>query len=319
MTNRHHVFIINPAAGGRDRTTDLASEIAAVARAADISYDILITEYPRHACLLVREAAQAHPGDVLRYYACGGDGTLNEVAASAVRVPGASFTHYPTGSGNDFIKIFGPENVARFRDLSALIDGEILELDYIESECGNAVNILSVGVDARIARDMQKYKRIPGLKGTGSYLASTVENLVRGLHAPYKVEIDGQMLDGRYTLIAAANGRCYGSSFVPVPDADPQDGLLDILLVRDISRLKAASVLGHYKKGFYRDLPHVITHHKAREMTVLSVGEKPMTINLDGEIEQTLRIKLRVARYKMHFAVPRGVKVAPPEIRYGEV
>jgi len=319
MSKRHHVFIINPAAGGRDRTIDLASEIAAVAKAADISYDILITEYPRHACLLVREAAGAHPEDILRFYACGGDGTLNEVAASAVRIPGSSFTHYPTGSGNDFIKIFGADNVPRFRDLSALIDGEVVELDYIESECGNAVNILSVGVDARVARDMQKYKRVPGLKGQGSYFASTVENLIRGLHAPYKVEIDGQMMDGRYTLIAAANGRCYGGGFTPVPDADPQDGLLDILLVRDISRLKAASILSMYKQGRYRELPHCMAHHKAREVTILSVGEKPMTINLDGEIEQTLRIKLRVARDKMHFAVPRGVKVAPPVVRFGGV
>lgn len=309
MSVMRHIFIINPAAGKSDRSAQLSGIITETAGRLGALYEIHITEYPRHACLIVQQAAQKYAGERLRFYACGGDGTLNEVATTAVKVPGSSFTHFPVGSGNDFIKIFGEENIPRFANLEELMGGRELELDYIESDCGVAINILTSGADARVARDMQKYKRIPGLRGHGAYIAATVENVIKGLHHPYRIEVDGKNMDGRYTLILCANGRCYGGGFYAAPGADPGDGLMDVILVKAVSRLTAAKVIGDYKAGLYKKWPQYIVHLRAKEVNIFTVEDKPMVINLDGETDMSARITARIAKNKMRFAVPAGVEL----------
>ncbi len=311
-----HIFIVNPAAGKTNRSEEAARDIKAAAAKHGVNYEIHVTEYQRQACYIVQQASQRYAGKRLRFYACGGDGTLNEVANTAIRVPDSAFTHYPLGSGNDFIKIFGAEAMRRFFSLEELIMGDETMLDYIESDCGIALNILSAGLDARVAKEMQKYKRLPMLQGHASYTASVIENVIRGMHDPYHVEIDGIDYDGQYTMILVANGRCYGGGYYAVPDADPTDGILDILLVKALGRLTAAKIINQYKDGKYREMPEYIRHVQGRSMTLLSRGARPMTINLDGEIENTTRLSLRVADTKMRVAVPRGVRVAEPDVDF---
>ncbi len=313
MDERKHVFIINPAAGKHDGTNSAAAGISAAARRLGADYEILTTEYPRHAIELVREKAAEYEGRAVRFYACGGDGTLNEVAAGAAGLENVSVTAYPIGSGNDFIRLFGADKSA-FLDLERLMRGKELDLDYIQSDCGFCLNVFSIGVDARIADGMQKYKRIPALQGTAAYNISTVENLIRGLHEPYGVEVDGQCLDGEYTLVLAGNGRYYGGGANPVPEADPTDGLLDVLLVKAVDLLTAAKVIGAYKAGRHRTLPRYIQHLRAKEMTVYHQKGKEMVINLDGEIAHASRTTLRVSGQKLRFAVPEGLTLLPPRI-----
>lgn len=308
MEQSKHIFIVNPAAGSRDRTTEIAGAIRAATRRAPVDYEILITEAPHHAAELVKRASEQYPGRELRFYACGGDGTLKEVAEGCLRRPNTAFTHYPAGTGNDFIKIFGAES-ERFRDLEQLMQGEIIDLDAIESDCGLALNVLSAGVDARVARSMKKYKRLPLMGSQGPYLVATAEEVVKGLVRPYGVSVDGVSYDGRYTLILVLNGHCYGGGFTPVPESDPQDGLLNVLLVHAVSRMTAAKVISAYKTGFYRDYPQYITALSARELTIFSPDpSKPMDINLDGEIVRSLHISMRAAERQMRVIVPRGVR-----------
>lgn len=311
MDEAKHIFIVNPAAGSRDRTTEIAGAIRAATVRNPIDYEIQITDAPRHAISLVQRAADAYPDRALRFYACGGDGTLKEVAEGCMQVPNAAFTHYPAGTGNDYIKIFG-NGADRFRDLAQLIHGEIIEVDGIESDCGLALNVLSVGVDARVANSMQKYKRFPLLGSQGPYMVAALEEVVKGLAQPYCVTVDGQNYDGRYTLIIAVNGYCYGGGFVPVPEADIQDGILDVLLIRAVSRVTAAKVIGAYKAGFYRDYPQYITHMRAKELTIYSPGGNAMEVNMDGEIVRSAHVGMRVAEKKMRVIVPAGLR---PEVR----
>lgn len=316
MEDTKHIFIVNPAAGARDRTTEIAGAIRAATVRTPIDYEILLTEAPRHAIQLVEKKTAEQPQRPLRFYACGGDGTLKEVAEGCLRAPNAAFTHYPAGTGNDFIKVFGAA-AERFRDLGELIRGEVIELDGIESDCGLALNVLSVGVDARVADSMQKYKRLPLMRGQGPYLLATLEEVAKGLARPYSITVDGENYDGRYTLVVVLNGHCYGGGFTPVPESDVQDGLLDVLLVNAVSRLTAAKVIGAYKTGFYRDYPQYITALRARELTVFSPNEAPMEINLDGEIVRSGHISMRVAEKQMRVIVPAGVRpvAGTPRIR----
>lgn len=314
MREAKHIFIINPAAGKADRSALVAEEVARQAGLLGIDYEIHLTQHPGHASRLVSEAGAASGSRPLRFYACGGDGTLNEVARSAVGFKNAYVANYPIGSGNDFNKIFGVENLGRFTRLSDLIQGDPIRLDYIDTDCGVAVNILSVGIDAEIAGAMSKYKRVPGLAGHGSYIAATLERVLRGIRQEYRVEVDGQAFDGLFTLILAANGRYYGGGFHAVPDADPADGRMDVLLVEGISRLKIARIIGGYKQGRYRDFPDVIRAMRAKELKIGTKGNKLLTVNLDGEITRVKEITVRMVAGGLGYMVPSGLRVEKPAL-----
>jgi YegS/Rv2252/BmrU family lipid kinase len=304
VENVRHVFIINPAAGKSDRSEELSQTITALAEKHGLEHEILITERPHHAGELASAQCAEHSDRRVRLYACGGDGTLNEVVSGAVKHANAEVTSYPSGSGNDFLKLFGAGEAA-FADMERLITGAAREIDFIESEYGAAVNILSVGLDARVAGGMRRYKRLPLVNGHAAYMMSAVEHIIRGMHRPYNVEIDGADHSGKYCMIVAANGQYYGGGFNPVPDADICDGLIDVLLVKAMSRLSAAKVLNVYKYGGYKELPQHIEYMRARELTVCS--ESSMVINLDGEILRAGRISMRIAEKKLRFIVPRGI------------
>ena len=198
-----HLFIINPAAGSRNRTKEYSVAIHEICTAKDLDYRIEVSRAAGECTRLAREAAQS--GEEVHIYACGGDGTLNEVAAGAAGFPNAAVTVFSGGSGNDFVKLF--DDPKAFFDLERLMDAEETEFDLIDCNGDLALNICSVGLDARIGADVTSYKRIPLLHGFRAYVASTVVNVIRGIAEHYVVEIDGEVIDAELTFVCICNGR----------------------------------------------------------------------------------------------------------------
>ena len=118
-----HIFIVNPAAGKSDRTAEYREMIDAAFAPRGLSYELLVSNAPGECRTLARQAAQS--GEEVRLYACGGDGTLNEVVNGVVGYGNAAVTHFPGGSGNDTIKIF--DDPAAFTSIERLLD-EVLAL-----------------------------------------------------------------------------------------------------------------------------------------------------------------------------------------------
>ena len=102
---------------------------------------------------------------------------------------------------------------------------------------------------------MSKYKRLPLVSGSGAYILSTGVHLLKGIAKHYVVDIDGEIIDGRQTMICVANGRWYGGGFNPVPDAQPDDGYLHVLVIKAVGLGTVAKVFGKFKKGQYKELP----------------------------------------------------------------
>ena len=296
-----HLFIINPAAGSRDQTKEYTKKIKTACENKALSYRIEISQAPGDCFRIAREAAET--GEEVRLYACGGDGTLNEVAAGAAGYENASVTAFPGGSGNDFVKLF--DEPAAFADLERLLDPEEVTFDLIRCNEDISLNICSVGLDARIGTDVSRYKRLPLLSGFRAYAVSTLMNVIKGIAEHYVIEIDGEVIDGKQTMVCACNGRFYGGGFNPVPDADPTDGLLDVLVVKKVSRLQVAKVVGKYKKGGYKDLPQIIEHYKTKQVKILCDKETP--INLDGELRKAKEVSISIAEEKLRFFYPKGL------------
>ncbi len=299
-----HIFIINPVAGSRDRTKEYREQIEKSCDSRGLSYEIHISQCAGDCTRIAKEAAQT--GEEVRLYACGGDGTLNEVVNGAARYPNASVTVYSGGSGNDFVKLF--DEPKAFFDLERLLDAKEMEMDLIRCNEDYALNICSVGLDARIGTDVSNYKRLPLLSGFRAYAVSTVVNVIRGIAERYRVEINGETFDGEKTLICACNGRFYGGGFLPVPEADPTDGMLDILMVEKVSRLKVAQVIGKYKNGQYRKLPKYIRHFRTESLKIICDADTP--INVDGELRIAKEVAFSVAPTKLRFFYPKELTIA---------
>ncbi len=296
-----HLFIINPAAGSRDRSGEYRQKIeAAFANRCD-DYRIEISQGPGDCTRLAREAAES--GEKYRIYACGGDGTLNEVVQGAAGYDNAAITVYSGGSGNDFVKLF--DDPKAFFDIERLLDAETATFDLIKCNDDYSLNICSVGLDARIGTDVQSYKRLPLLHGFRAYVASTVVNVFKRIAEHYVVHINGEVIDGEKTFVCCCNGRYYGGGFNPVPEADPTDGLMDVLLVDKVSLFQVPGIIGKYKNGRYKELPKLVRHVLTDRVQI--VCDKPSPISLDGELRFSQVINMEIAKEKINFFYPKGL------------
>ena len=307
-----HLFIINPAAGSRNRTQEYSDVIHKICRARELDYEIRVSTAPGECTRIAREAAET--GEELRIYACGGDGTLNEVVAGAAGHDNAAVTVFSGGSGNDFVKIF--DDPKAFFDLHRLMDADEATFDLIRCNDDLSLNICSVGLDARIGTDVSNYKRLPLLHGFRAYAASTVVNVVKGIADHYVVEINGERVDGEMTFICVCNGRYYGGGFNPIPEADPADGMLDVLLVDKVSRAQVPFIIGKYKDGRYKELSSIARYIKTDHIKIIC--DKPNPISLDGEVRMAKTVEMSVAKEKIRFFYPKGLRwqnKAPAEMK----
>ena len=123
-----HLFIVNPTAGGSDKTAEVRARVEDAFRARQEPYELYVTCAPMDAARKIR--GEAESGEPLRVYACGGDGTLNEVVCGAAGASNVAVTHWPCGSGNDFIKNFSEPPA--FLEPERLLDAEEALLDLIQ-------------------------------------------------------------------------------------------------------------------------------------------------------------------------------------------
>lgn len=301
-----HLFVMNPHAGKFDRSQEMLEKIRHMMAGRREEWSAVRTQGPGHAVALVEEAARQ--GDELRVYACGGDGTLNEVVNGAAGRDHVAVTHCPMGSGNDFLRMFGPD-APRFYDLKELLDAPQAPMDLIDCNGHLALNVCSVGFDARIGLGAGDFKGLPLVSGTMAYQLSAVRAILQGIHRPYRVSIDGEELPGsEFTLMCACNGRYYGGGFNPSRTAMPDDGLLDFVVIPAVSRLTVVSLIGKYAKGGAGDIEGVVVR-RGREMHV--VCDRVSRINLDGEEVLDSELSVTVSAKKVNFFYPAGTHWDP--------
>ena len=266
-------------------------------------FEIYVTKAPMDATAKIRE--EAEKWDALRVYACGGDGTLNECVCGAAEKPNVAVTHFPCGTGNDFIKAFGDEK-QRFFDLQELLEGEVRPIDVIRVNDRYSVNICSVGIDARIGCQVHKYSGLPLIGGAVGYIVSTAAEVIKGVASPIRVTANGITYDGDKTLICVCNGRYYGGFFNPMPDARVDDGVLDCLVVSAVSRLTFAKLVGDYAKGKYAKYPQYIKHLRTDKMEI--DAEEVLVVNLDGEAICGTHVEMSVVSGGLDFIFPKNMQ-----------
>ena len=299
-----HIFIINPTAGKRNCTAELMEMAKKLEQDHSIDVDCILTKSAGHAWETCQAIAET--GEEVRFYACGGDGTVNEVANGIAGFHNAAMTCIPVGTGNDFLKNFG-SMAALFSEAENLWDGPQFPLDAIDCNGRLALTIACSGFDAQVAEDVHTFGKSPLLGSKGSYIASIAVNyFARSLGHTWNVTVDGKAMPGRYAVAAVCNGRYYGGGFNPVREARMDDGVLETLLVKEISKVQFLQFVGLYGKGEYYKLPDYVRCYHAKEIVIESADGRDIVTCLDGETTHTRRIVLRLSEKKINFFGPAG-------------
>ena len=298
-----HLFIVNPTAGGKDRTEEVRAKVEDVFGNLDANYEIYVTKCAMDAPGKIRQDAAMN--DCLRVYACGGDGTFNECVSGAIGLENVAVCPFPTGTGNDFCRMFGDEKDL-YRDLGALMRGSEHYIDLIRCNNRYCTNICSVGIDARIGVDVHKYSSLPIIGGAAGYVVSTVVNVLKRINTKMHVVADGYDLDAKHALVCACNGRFYGGGFNPSLNARPDDGVMDVYIIKAVNLFTLARLIGQYAAGKADDLPKYITHIRPERIDIFFEGEE--AVQLDGERLTANHVCFRMEPHAVKLIVPEGMK-----------
>lgn len=311
-----HVFIINPAAGKKDCTARIMEMAKGLAARHGLDVECVLTKRAGHARETARALAES--GREVRIYACGGDGTVNEAANGIAGFDSAAMTCVPIGTGNDFLKNFG-DAAPLFSDAENLWDGPVFPLDAID--CGGrlAMTVACSGLDAQVAQDVHSYKKTPLLGGKGSYIASLAVNFFsrKNYSHHWTVTLDGEKVMGEFMLVSVCNGRYYGGGFMPSAEARMDDGVMNTVVVRKVSRTAFLRMVGPYARGEAWRFPEIVRRSTAKEAVIES--EKPDIVTcLDGECIRGDRVALRLSEKTVNVFGPKGCDpnatcILPPE------
>ena len=298
-----HIFIINPTAGKSDSRQKIYDMADSLRQKHGLDVQCILTKKQGHATELARKLCES--GEELRFYACGGDGTVNEVANGIIGYDNAAMTVIPVGTGNDFLKNFG-DDMEKFRDAENLWDGPQFPMDAIDVNGRVALTIACSGIDARVARDVHKYSESPLLDGKGSYIYSLAVNfLFKGIGTHWTITLDDVTTEGDWSLVSVCNGRYYGGGFMPVAEARMDDGVLNTLVVREVNRRTFLKFVGPYSRGEYAKFPEYA--HCSCPKVVHIHSEKPDIVTcLDGESVVNRDVTIKLSDKKLNFFGPAG-------------
>lgn len=293
-----HVFVINPTAGKRDITKKLKEEIFSLLSEDDC--DIHITRSTLDARNYVKEYCLNHENEKIRFYSCGGDGTLNEVINGAYGFNNVSVACYPSGSGNDFVKYFAKKD--KFLNIKNLINGDEIVVDLLKLNDRYVINVFNLGFDADVAERMIKYKRLPFITGKGAYILGIIVSFFNKLTTEMEVRVDDSLVyEGSGVLAAVSNAICYGGGFYCSPKALVDDGLLDFIAVKKISRIKFLKFIKFYKQGTHLEeekLKDYIVYKRGHKVSIKT--KKPANYAIDGEMGKANSLNIEI--------VPKAIK-----------
>lgn len=296
-----YLFIINPTAGKGDKQQGIIDSVNRYFKDKNEDYEIYTTSAAGDAKSKAASAAQS--GEELTVFACGGEGTVFEVLNGIVGFDNVKLGVIPCGSANDFLKFF--ESSEPFSDIAEQIGGTAVLTDIIKANEYYCINGCSVGMDAVVARDMIIFKDWRGVSGSMAYKLAVIKTFFGKIGVNINLSVDGSAAENENCLFAViANAPYYGGGYKSAPDANPFDGVLNFTKVKTISKLNVPKFLSLYEKGLHSSLDYAeLRNCNSMEFT----SEKPVPVNLDGEIIESNHMKFSIIKGGVNFVLPRSV------------
>jgi diacylglycerol kinase family enzyme len=295
------LLIYNPVSGS-DKKRIPVEFIKANLDLCGIKYDTLISEYKGHITSYLN--APLHKYNTI--ICSGGDGSLNEVLNSGALEYGSALILLPQGTGNDLYRslnlLVGTPNRNKLDFNSygkqALIDTWLVEGTYSDgtSFSRRFCNAVGTGLDSLTA------KYVTGLKKRNnfSYITSLLKAIFQYKVDKAKVHINGETIEKKFIVISIHNGKCSGGGFYFAPDAELNDGKLDICFINELSKLR---VICNFTKVLSNRIKEFKEVELFRTEKVCIELEGPYYLHIDGEIEEKKVSEIRVSIYKERLKV----------------
>jgi YegS/Rv2252/BmrU family lipid kinase len=288
---RRHLLLVNPSAGhGRARKT--LPRVEEALRARGLAYRVVLTESAEHGCDEARAAASGGEAVVVM----SGDGLVGQVGGvlAGGEVP---LGVIPGGRGNDFARVVGiPTEVSAAVDV--LAGGTTRAIDVGEVNGRRFLCIASCGFDSECNRIANQVRIV---RGNLVYLYSVPRALAAWKPARFTLVLDGERREFTGYSVGAANSKAFGGGMFLAPDAELDDGLLDVVYVTQVGKLR-----------YLRGLPKVFSgrHVENEEVTVVRAAEveisadRPFEVYADGDHIADLPATVRVLPRALNVIVP---------------
>lgn len=301
----NYIFIVN---GREDKSSireEVERQLESLSEKPD--YQIYATRSSGDAASFVRSWCEEHPDDGACFVACGGDGTLCEVASgymsasqSGISVAGKSVAVLALGTGNDFVKYYPGRD---FTSVKALLEAEAHQIDIIKVNDHYSINVTNFGFDSVVGSTANKL----AAKGwKNPYRFGIVTAILKGRFNRISVEADGEKLGGRKMLLCTlANCHYVGGEFFCAPKAGNDDGLIDVCYLRTMTLLEFLKILPVYTAGQHLDnekFSKKIEYRQAKSVVV--TAPKTVELCLDGEMLAGTRFDVSIVPLAVTLMVP---------------
>jgi diacylglycerol kinase family enzyme len=315
-----HLFVINPtAAKVKGKTVAVMDSVRRFFKDyPHLEYDIYVTQWERDALAAVSLKA-AKADELLRVHVMGGSGTLYEVVNGTVNIPNVQVAAYPFGAENNLLHYFGSDRLPLFSSIKSQVFSDTIPLDVLR--CGHryGVSYGLVGLEAAADRDgnsMKEKNKLMDNSFTYLWASTKIAFETWKEEQAYTVELDGKSLDGSYMSMLIANGPVYAKNMAPAIDAHPNDGLLNVYLIKKMPGLTFFYAMHKYLSGKYAQLPDYISHHTGTKISIAS--NSIMCITIDGQFFHDKAIEYEALPYAVDFVCPDGIDVNKLPRIYGK-
>jgi len=279
--DRRHLVLVNPSAGG-GRARDLLPELEGALRDRGLDYRLVMTTSLEHGVEEAKSAATDGEIPVVM----SGDGLIGQIGG-ALAGTGAQLGVVPGGRGNDFARVVGiptaiPEAV------KLLAEGNTRSIDVGEVNGRRFLCIASCGFDSDANRIANETRIV---KGNLVYLYAALRALAAWKPAHFEVTLDGERREFTGFAVAAANNKAYGGGMFLAPNAELDDGKLDVVWTSDVSKLHFLANLPKVFKGRHVENPEVTV---LRGSEVEIKADRPFAVYADGDHIADLPATIRV-------------------------
>jgi diacylglycerol kinase (ATP) len=279
-------------------------ELARRAAALGLEGDTVLSERSGHLGELAQEAVERGASLIV---AVGGDGTVNEVAQGLAESRRTELAIIPRGTGWDFARTYGiPRRLEAA--VAVALNGHVRAIDLGRAtyhgwngteEVSYFANIASAGMSGAIAKRANETSKALG--GKISYFWATFAVFARWHNDEVRVRVGDEHRTGRMHDVVVANGRYFGGGMMICPEAEPDDGLFDVLLIGDLTKRDLLLTLPKTYRG--RHLPHPKAE-LLRGATVEVDAPGPLPVQLDGEQPGTTPVRFQVVPKALRLRVP---------------
>jgi diacylglycerol kinase (ATP) len=291
------IFLVNPASAN-GATAKRWPKLRERARELGLSGEERLSERPGHLIELARDAATEGRLIVV----VGGDGTLNEIA-NGLAGTDAEIAILPNGTGQDFGRTHGiPAKVDEAIEVALTGTARAVDVGRATFADGSTrifANVGSVGMSGAVARRANSMSKALG--GRTTFYYALTREFIAWTNTEVTVISDAGERRGRMHDVIVANGRWHGGGMKLAPDAEPDDGMFDVVLIGDVTKLDFITTSPKLYSGGHVKHPRVDVMRAAS--LEISAAE-PLPVELDGEVSGETPVRFEV--------VPAALRVRAP-------